>query len=148
MNKCFFGLVASCLMALQSCGGNYEKYQGMEDLSWHLQDTVRFIIEKDDRVGVPMVAVKYTEDYNFRNLYIRYILKDSAGNEIKTDLINVPLFESTTGKPLGDGFGRTYTKYDTLHLDTVFHFTQIDFVHYMRVDKLNGIEAMGLRIQE
>lgn len=136
-----------CLLALQGCGGHYEKYQGMEDLSWHQQDTVRFVIDKKDTTGIPMVAVKYTEDYDFRNLYIRYVLRDSTGKIIKSDLFNVPLFERTNGKPLGDGFGGTYTKYDTIRLDTVVNFTQIDFVQYMRVDQLNGIEAIGLRIK-
>lgn len=132
---------------MQACGGHYEKYQGMEDLSWHLQDTVSFIVDKKDSTAIPMVGVKYTEDYSYRNLYIQYVLKDSAGGTLKSDLFNIPLFEQTNGKPLGDGFGGTYTKYDTIPIDTILNFTQIDFIHYMRVERLEGIEAIGLRIK-
>jgi hypothetical protein len=71
-------------------------------------------------------------------------LKDSLGQSVETKLLDIPLFESKTGKPLGDGYGGTFTKYDTLPLDNTF--SSIHLIQYMRVDELSGIETVGLKV--
>ncbi|PRY87450.1 gliding motility lipoprotein GldH [Mongoliibacter ruber] len=135
------------VMILWSCDSErvFEKYQGMETQYWHINDTVSFYFESPLEASASLIAVKYNQDYEFRNLYLRYFLMDSMGNEVESQLVNIPLFESTSGKPLGEGFGSTFTRFDTLPLELGENYHSIHFVQYMRVDQLKGIEAVGLK---
>jgi gliding motility-associated lipoprotein GldH len=89
--------------------------------------------------------VKYNTDYGFRNLYVKYFLFDSLGNQIESQLLNIPLFDSQGGRPLGDGFGSTFTKSDTLPIITDAAYTKVIFVQYMRVEELEGLDAIGFK---
>ncbi|MBW3467315.1 gliding motility lipoprotein GldH [Arthrospiribacter ruber] len=139
-------LLILVLSLLLGCDSDrlFEKYKGMESQSWYLKDTVSFYFDEELEARSSLIAVKYNQDYEFRNLYLRYFLLDSTGQEVESQLINIPLFESS-GKPLGSGFGNTYTRFDTLPLESGENFRSIHFVQYMRVDQLKGIEAVGLK---
>lgn len=136
------------VLALSSCGDDriFEDYRGMKQLQWSIADTVRFELEAQPAKSKLIIAVKYTDDYDFRNLYVRYLLKDSSALVLENTLVNIPLFERTSGKPLGKGFGTTYTKYDTLPIQTESDIHVVDFIQYMRVESLNGVEAIGLKV--
>ncbi|PSK99870.1 gliding motility lipoprotein GldH [Cecembia rubra] len=140
------GLLIVLLLFFQ-CSGNreFEQYLGMENISWGLQDTISFTMTHPLPEGVTILAVKYNNDYPYRNLYIRYVLKDSTDHIFESQLINIPLFENTSGKPLGKGYGSTYTRYDTLPLTSKVPYSKIEFLHYMRLEELKGIEAIGLK---
>ncbi|WP_291782916.1 gliding motility lipoprotein GldH [Cecembia sp.] len=135
------------LAVFGSCSGDrvYEKYQGMKNLSWGVQDTVSFTMTKPLPEGPSILAIKYNENYPYRNLYLRYLVLDSLEDIIASNLINIDLFESTSGKPLGKGYGNTFTKYDTLPLEGFNPYNQIQLVQYMRIEELDGIEAIGLK---
>ncbi|WP_306413678.1 regulatory iron-sulfur-containing complex subunit RicT [Cecembia lonarensis] len=126
-------------------GREFEDYQGMEKLSWSLNDTVYFVMSPPLPQGPSILAIKYNANYPYRNLYVRYILTDSLGEMMESDLINVALFEPTSGRPIGKGFGNTFTKYDTLFLQNTSPYQKIEFLQYMRLDELEGIEAIGLK---
>lgn len=140
-------LSALILLSLFSCDGQrtFEKYEGFETQSWQIQDTVTFDMDIPVPAGPSILAVKYNEEYEFRNLYLRYWTLDSLGNQIETQLVNIPLFENTSGKPLGKGFGSTFTRYDTLPLTSDKAYHSIQFLQYMRVADLKGVEAIGLK---
>lgn len=148
MTKLFF---TSCLLflflSLVSCDSNriFEEYQALESQTWNVQDTVTFEFPYPIEDGETILGIKYNQDYEYRNLYVRYFLKDSLGNNIENQLLNIPLFESTSGKPLGKGYGSTFTKYDTIPLITQKEFHSIQFLQYMRIDDLIGIEAVGVK---
>lgn len=145
MIKVLYSLII--LAALGSCSGDrvYERYHGMEDLAWSVQDTVSFTMPAPLPEGPSILAIKYNDNYPFRNLYLRYMVLDSLEEIIASNLINIELFESTSGKPLGKGYGSIFTKYDTLPLEGFNQYTQIQFLQYMRTEELNGIEAIGLK---
>jgi gliding motility-associated lipoprotein GldH len=134
------------LWVLTSCSNNrlYEEYTGIEDQLWNIADTLQFEIPSG-LSGQTILGIKYTQEYGYRNLYLRYELKDSLNNLLESQLLNIPLFESTSGKPLGKGFGSTYTKYDTLPLK-LQQYHSIRFIQYMRIDELPGIEAVGIKL--
>jgi gliding motility-associated lipoprotein GldH len=123
----------------------FEKYQGMETGAWNIADTVSFNLPKISVPNKAIVAIKYNDDYEFRNLYLTYILKDSLDQVIESQLLEVPLFDNKSGKPLGSGFGNTFTKYDTLPLSGIKPFTKVELLQYMRVDEIAGIEAVGVK---
>jgi gliding motility-associated lipoprotein GldH len=132
---------------LNSCDQNriFEEYKAIESKTWNIQDTVSFEFPYPIEDGETILGIKYNQDYEYRNLYLRYFLVDSLGNNIENQLLEIPLFESTSGKPTGKGFGNTFTKYDTLRLITRTKFYSIQFVQYMRIDDLVGIEAIGVK---
>ncbi|MFD2203263.1 gliding motility lipoprotein GldH [Shivajiella indica] len=148
MGRQHFYLLIGLILLFMSCNQNrvYEDYQGMETQSWNIDDTVSFKINQGLNFDKTVFIFKYNNEYEYRNLYIRYILEDSLGVEIESRLINVPLFESTTGKPLGKGYGNTFSFFDTLPINNEIGFHQIHFIQYMRVDNLKGIEAIGLKL--
>jgi gliding motility-associated lipoprotein GldH len=141
-------LFIGILFFLVSCNQNrvFEKYYGMETQSWNIDDTVSLAVDKDLVYDKTVLIFKYNNDYEYRNLYFRYILSDSLGNEVDSQLIDLPLFESSSGKPLGKGYGSTFTNYDTLPINNEIGFHQIHLLQYMRVDDLKGIEAIGIKL--
>ncbi|UJP64624.1 gliding motility lipoprotein GldH [Mongoliitalea daihaiensis] len=143
-----FALAYILILGLSSCGSErlFEAYQGMPTLQWEELDTVRFELNPTTQNGEMLIAVKYTDAYDFRNLYVRYILKDSTAQVLENTLVNIPLFERISGKPLGKGFGDTFTKYDTLPLQVTTGITSVELIQYMRMESLNGIEAIGLKV--
>jgi gliding motility-associated lipoprotein GldH len=147
MNKIWLWVFIFFLTSLSACEQNrlYEKYEGLASLHWKMNDTISFDVEPSLVPDANILAVKYNTKYPFRNLYLSYVLKDSLNNILKKELINMNLFESTSGKPLGQGYGSTYTQYDTLAIDENIKFSKIQFIQYMRVEKLEGIEAIGLK---
>lgn len=149
-------LILSCLLLplmwlSHACSSDriFEEYKGMESLTWSISDTVSFEFKPlHTEKAVSTIGIRYNESYEFHNLYVRFLLKDSLGNHLKDSLIHIKLFDSKTGKPLGDGFGNVFTKYDTLPQITVSENkrAKIQFIQYMRKDPLEGIEAVGLKI--
>lgn len=135
------------LLSFSNCTGDreYEQYQGLENLSWGLQDTISFQMGKPLPEGPTILAIKYNNDYPFRNLYVRYLLRDSLDQVFESHLINIPLFENTTGKPLGKGYGSHFTRYDTIPLASMEPYSKIQLVQYMRLEDLKGIESIGLK---
>lgn len=134
-----------------SCNSDriFEEYQGMPELHWKVADTVSFEVTTDDPNAIlPMLGVRYNDTYPFHNLYVRYLLDDTLGNTLMDSLINIHLFDTKTGKPLGKGFGNVYTKYDSLPRVEVPADLPVNarFIQYMRADELEGIESIGLKI--
>lgn len=125
----------------------YEDFQAVPSGNWGMQDTLRFELgelELNDKKS--LIAVRFNEGYSFSNCYVRVISYDSAGVILENKLINVPLFDSKSGEPIGKGIGSTYTKYDTLPFSLKTETKSITFLQYMRTDQLTGIEAVGLKI--
>lgn len=148
MDKKIFPLVFVLLsLWVISCDGNrvFESYSGFETQNWNIADTVTFEISEIKPHSNALISVKYNTDYGFRNLYVKYFLSDSLGNQIESQLVNIPLFDSQGGKPLGNGFGSTFTKIDTIPIITKNAYTKVQFVQYMRVEELEGLEAIGFK---
>ena len=148
-SRLFFFLSVAWLAASCNSDRIFEKYQGMAELHWKVADTVRFEVgTMESDVTQPLIGVRYNDNYPFHNLYVRYLLSDTLGNTLMDSLLQIHLFDAKSGKPLGKGFGNVYTKYDSLprvELPAEVPVTA-RFVQYMREDELQGIEAVGLKI--
>ena len=139
-----------CLvMGLTSCSGDriFEEFQAVPTGSWYVNDSINFELNqlalKNQK---SLIAVRFNETYKFSNCYIRIICKDSADVILENRLINMPLFDSKSGKPLGKGFGNTLTKYDTIPFLLDPNTQNVTLLQYMREDQLDGIEAVGFKI--
>jgi gliding motility-associated lipoprotein GldH len=134
------------IFLLVGCSGDrlFEKYQGLDSGSWNVTDTVAFDIANISVPSNTIIGIKYNNDYEYRNLYVRYVLKDSLEKVVESKLLDIPLFDSKSGKPLGKGYGNTFTRYDTLPLGSPYR--SIHLIQYMRVEDLLGIETVGVKV--
>ncbi|MGM0944616.1 MAG: gliding motility lipoprotein GldH [Bacteroidota bacterium] len=134
---------------LLSCDGNriYEDFVSVNQQSWAETDSLSFDLKGLDlQEKKTLLAIRYNENYNFSNCYIRIISKDSTGLILENKLLNIPLFDSKTGEPLGKGYGSTFTKYDTLPFSLKSTTEGLTLLQYMRVETLPGIEAAGIKV--
>jgi gliding motility-associated lipoprotein GldH len=149
MNKIRFVLILFVFSTFFSCSGDrlFEDFKPIETGSWDVSDSISFELnELDLENRTTLIAVRFNENYSYSNCYIRVIGMDSLNKVIENKLINVPLFDSKSGKPLGKGFGNTYTRYDTIPFLLNTETKKVTFVQYMRQNQLNGIEAIGIKI--
>jgi len=141
-------LLASVLLLI-SCDGDrvYEDFHSFDQKGWEASDTVVFdLTELNNITGKSLVAVRYTEDFPFSNCYIKLIYRDSNKFVLNDTVWNVPIFDTQSGKPLGKGFGNTYTIYDTLPFSLPSKAKEVLLLQYMRQAELEGIEAIGIKV--
>lgn len=127
----------------------YEFHHELQGGTWHISDTLEFSF--DEMRGFPkkaVVGIRYSDEYDYHNLYMRYIFSDSLGEVQFDSLINLALFQTKTGKPLGGGFGKNYTKFDTLPMvfDSLTVPSKASLIHYMREESLDGVSSVGLKL--
>lgn len=149
MNRIISSVWVALLLAISSCSEDrlFEQFQSFEDATWSEQDSVLFDLgELSSLEGKSLIAVKYTEDYSYSNCYIRVIARDSSKSVLQNKLLNLPIFDSKSGQPLGEGFGNTFTKYDTIPFDLPIDTKEVVLVQYMRQFDLPGIKAIGLKV--
>lgn len=153
MNKQSIWIALTFLVAILSGCENsrlYEHYYPFEKSEWKMTDSVVFDLKKVDFATLPLtyIGVNYNEEYSYSNLYLTAIVKDSSEVILEKKLINMPLFDSKTGKPLGKGFGNSYSKLDALPIDFPLETQQVILYQYMRQENLKGVESIGLKISK
>lgn len=142
-------LQLASVLLLVSCNGErlYEDFHSFDQASWEVSDTVAFDLNELDSVrGKSLLAVRYTENFPFSNCYIKLIYRDSSKVVLSDTVWNVPIFNTQSGKPLGKGFGNTFTTYDTLPFPIPSQAKEVLLLQYMRQAELEGIEAVGLKV--
>lgn len=144
------------LLTLFSCDTTrlYEENRDLEQTQWLYRDTVTFEFRVRDlgkRYNL-LCNVRNTSDYPYARLFINYTLKDSTGSELTKDMTSVFLFDAKTGKPFGtSGVGDVFDHRIPLLSNHQFLFTgkyTLEFEQRMRLDTLNGIRAVGYRLEE
>jgi gliding motility-associated lipoprotein GldH len=90
--------------------------------------------------------------YPYSRLFFTYYLQDSIGLTLKKDLVNYTLFDAKTGKPEGaSGLGDIYDQQIPILKNHKFSYVgthKIKFEQFMRRDSLEGIFAVGVRIEK
>lgn len=136
-----------------SCDTNrvYEEHQGLSGYTWSVNDTLTFEVPAGTAKNLrSTLRIKYNDSYDYYNIYVRYILKDSLDSLLENQLLDINLFDPKTGKPLGEGFGNAYTQLDTLPLKNVDEQMplKVQLIQYMRSKELKGVESIGLKIEK
>ena len=143
-----------CLLLLAySCGASrvFEDDQSFDNHSWDMDNMPQFTFEIEN-TGPKAIIFKLRTDLDFpnQNLYITYYLLNDQGQEIASKLVNIPLFDEITGKPLGKG--NSIYQYTTTILENFSFPATGDYtfkvVQYMRSESLAGVHSVGLRIEE
>jgi gliding motility-associated lipoprotein GldH len=132
----------------------YEKNHDFDQRHWLVNDTTTFEFE------IPDTTLHYNLYCNLRNtvafpyarLFVNYHLEDSTGKPLQKRLIQTFLFDQHTGKPQGtSGLGDIYDHRIRLIGNHRFPYAgkyNMRFEQYMRTDTLEGILAVGLRVEK
>lgn len=141
-------------LVLVACdqGRIFEQNKTITEGYWYVNSIIDFQFEiADAEIPYNIYSnVSHSSDYNFYNLYYKFTLKDSTAKEIKSELININLFNPKSGEPLGSGLGDVFD-HQQLILEN-FDFEnpgkyQISFQQYMRTDSLPNILSVGARVE-
>jgi gliding motility-associated lipoprotein GldH len=149
MTKIYQASLLGLVLVLFSCGKDrmYEEYHSFDSELWQETDSIYFDLSNLDSIrGKAIVGIRYTEDYPFSNCYLKMIVRDSRAVVLMDSLVNVPVFDRQTGKPMGQGYGNTFTTYDTLPFAIPMKAAEVIFLQYMRQAELEGVEAVGLKV--
>jgi gliding motility-associated lipoprotein GldH len=141
-------------LVMSGCTGDvvFDQHIDFPDQSWQLDEPYQFPFSIEDASEPYQIRLflRNTVDYPLQNLYLQWSLRDSLGNDLRTDLVNIPLFEEKTGRPINKGLSDIATQ--EVLLDSLFVFPfegQYEFTveQYMRENILTGLLGVGLQIK-
>lgn len=147
--------VASIFIAilLSSCGQPtiFDEQVTIENAKWFKGESARYSVEINDSLTSYdfYLTVRNTTDYRYSNLYVFLLTRFPNGN-LSRDTIECMLADKT-GRWLGKGWGSI--KENTILLKQNLRFPlsgeyQFLIQQAMRVDTLEGISNVGLRIEK
>jgi gliding motility-associated lipoprotein GldH len=143
------------LTFLSSCDSNrvYEDNVEFKDRTWKIASPVQLefdIADTTKRYNL-YIDIRNSLDYPYSRLFVNYSLMNSAGEELSKKMISEYLFEQKTGKPTGSsGLGDVYDhQFIFLEKQTFAKAGKykVKFEQFMREDTLQGILAVGLRVE-
>ena len=140
-------------IGLVACDGNrvYQQAYDFEDSGWHLDTIPAFEFQIEDRQPKNLIlSLRNSISYPYRNIYLTYYLEDSLGNELASELVNLPLFDEKTGKPFGSGssiYQHTVGVLNGFSFPGTGRYT-FKVAQYMREIELKEVESVGFRVEE
>lgn len=156
MTKVVLALLTGCLFFTIACDSNrlYETNVEFKNRSWNVSEKVSVEFEISDTVEHYNLYfnVRNSLDYPYSRIFVNYNLQDPTGMELAKKMIGENLFDQKTGEPFGQsGIGDLYDHQFPLLTDYVFHKTgkyKITFEQFMRQDTLQGVLAVGARVEK
>jgi len=147
-------LLLAIVVLLNCCDNSrvYEKNHDFTERQWLVNEkpSFEFIVANSQSYNL-YCNLRNGITYPYSRIFITYTLKDSLGTELKKEMINSFLFDEKTGKPNGSsGLGDIYDQQFLLLKD--YSFSQpgkytVQFEQFMRTDTLQGVLAIGLRVE-
>lgn len=131
----------------------YEQNADFTSRYWLIDEKPEFEFTIDKPADKYMLYgnIRNSVSYPYARIFFTYYLQDSTGAEIEKKLVTQYLFDAKTGKPFGDsGLGDIYDHRIELLKDYQFKHRgtyKIKFEQMMRVDTLQGILAVGVRVE-
>jgi len=150
--KTFFIFVLFATL-FSSCGQSiiFDEQVTLQDAKWYKGESARFSVEINDSLVAYdfYLTVRNTTDYRYSNFYLFLLTRFPNGN-LSRDTIECMLADNT-GMWLGKGWGSI--KENTILLKRNLRFPlsgeyQFLVQQAMRVDTLEGISNVGLRIEK
>ena len=147
-------VLLAILVLLNGCDNSrvYEKNNDFAEQQWLVNEkpSFDFAVTNDQSYNL-YCNLRNSLTYPYSRIFITYTLKDSLGSELKKEMINSFLFDEKTGKPNGSsGLGDIYDQQFLLLKNYTFSkpgtYT-IQFEQFMRTDTLQGVLAVGLRVE-
>ncbi|TBH75498.1 gliding motility lipoprotein GldH [Aquirufa antheringensis] len=154
--KLSIGIIALCTLMVTACGDPkivLDETAKFEAVGWIQKQPIRFEVEVPDSTMsyAVYVVVRQNNAYPFYNLYFSPSVVDAKGKTLQKGLAEAILYDPTTGKPKGAGFGDIYEKkflvYPALSFPKQGKY-QIQLEQAMRVDTLAGMVSIGLVLEK
>lgn len=143
------------LLSIAGCKSDavHKDLVDFDDYQWPMDDTQKFEFEIKDSGKMYNISylLRNAIQYPFYNIYLKSALKDSSGNELKSGMEELILFDEKTGEPLGDGLGDLYDHRIAAaqYKNIVFPYKgkySFEIQQNMRPDPLVGILSIGFEI--
>lgn len=151
-----FLVFVAIIAILISCDSNrlFEENVEFKDRTWKISEPAQleFTIQDTASRYNLYLDVRNSIDYPYARLFTNYQLNDSVGTELSKKMIAEYLFDQKTGEPNGkSGLGDVYDH--QFSIAQKFRFTKrgkykARFEQFMRQDTLQGILAIGLRVEK
>jgi gliding motility-associated lipoprotein GldH len=150
--KLNFGIIVLLGFLLISCGDPgvaLDETTNFEEIGWIQKQPIQFKVNVPDAAESYAVyaVVRQNNAYPFYNLYFSPSILDAKGTIIQKGLAEAILYDPTTGKPKGAGFGDIYEKkfliYPALKFPKQGKY-RIQIEQSMLVDTLSGMVSFGL----
>ncbi len=144
------------LFLLASCDSNriYEDNVEFKDRTWKITEPAQLefdILDTTKRYNLYM-DVRNSLDYPYSRLFVNYNLIDPTGAEVSKKMITEYLFDQKSGKPNGNsGLGDVYDHqflFLQKHSFSKLGKYKVKFEQFMRQDTLQGVLAVGLRVEQ
>jgi gliding motility-associated lipoprotein GldH len=131
----------------------YEVNHDFEQRVWLINDKPEFefsITNASDKYSL-YCNVRNSVAFPFSRLFIKYELTDSTGKVIEGKMMPAFLFDQQTGKPqgssaLGDIYDQRFPIISNYQFPSPGKY-KISFQQFMRKDTLEGVLAVGLRVE-
>ena len=149
----FLGIIA----LFSSCGKQpLEQFISIPNRVWEFNSPASFIVNiTHPGVYKMQVEVRYSQEYSFSNVWVGLNEKGPDGKTANMRM-NIPLFD-LSGRPYGSFAGKFYdrnypdgnmeTNQLTLNIPQTGEY-RFSFQHNMRIDNLDGIDEIGIRLKE
>ena len=144
------------LVLVFSCDSErmYEKNFDFDSRFWLISEKplFEFVISDSIQKYNLYCNIRNSVSYPYSRLFVKAYLQDSAGRVLQDKLTEVFLFDPKTGKPFGEsGIGDIYDQRVPVMNNVTFPSRgeyKMKFEQYMRLDSLQGILAIGLRVEK
>ncbi len=142
------------MMLLNGCDDSrvYEKNYDFAERYWLVSEKPSFEFTVAGNQSYTLYCnLRSSVAYPYSRVFINYKLKDSIGSELAKEMVTTFLFDEKTGEPIGSsGLGDIYDQ--QLLLLKGFNVKQagtysVEFEQFMRTDTLQGVLAVGLRVE-
>lgn len=150
-------LFLSCIICivLSACDKSrvYEQNVDFEKRYWMVDEKpeFEFTIDKPADRYTLYGNIRNSVSYPYARIFFNYYLLDSTGTEIQKQLVTQYLFDAKSGEPFGtSGLGDIYDHRFELLKNYQFKHRgryKVKLEQQMRVDSLQGILAVGLRVE-
>lgn len=131
----------------------FEVNHDFEQRAWLVTDKPEFefvIANAVDKYSL-YCNVRNSVAFPYSRLFIKYELKDSTGKLLEGKMVPAFLFDQHTGKPQGSsGLGDIYDQRFPIISNYQFPSPgkyKVKFEQFMRKDTLEGVLAIGLRVE-
>ena len=145
---CYITIILLCLGACAPGHNDYSHFFNIEPEGWTYGDTLNFNPEIQDSVatGRLNIAIRHSNAYAYSNLWLE--IRHFNGDTTRIDTVNIEMAD-IYGRWHGNGLGTSFQyELPVSHKISLYKDKPISINHIMRVDRLEGIEQIGLLFTE
>ena len=148
--QCFLGLLIVLMLIACDSKKVFEDVYDFSEVGWNMDTIPSFTFEiENSQPKRVLLNVINSIEFKDQNLYVIYYLIGPNGDEVKSELINIQLFDAITGKPFGEGnsvFQHSVELLPQYKFDQTGEYT-IKVAHYMREAYLKNVPSIGIRVE-